>query len=245
VIDFAFCGAGRFYRAAVARAVDLFRPAVLVWQAYGRAFLLIQGVALVVFAFYFVFPGFRQAAEVVAGWKEEGGIWFAALSAMVFGGVVPELLKWKLRPPGLPAPRFSELVHQISIFGIGGVMADGFYRLQARWFGDSADWNVVLLKILVDQLLYSPFVAVPIAVLWFLWREQGYDLVATWRACRWPLLKARTLQIWTTGALFWSPLLLGLYALPAALQFIAFLFALCAWGIIFVFIARRQVSGGL
>jgi hypothetical protein len=216
-----------------------------VWQAYGRAFLLIQAVALVAFACYFAFPGFREATAVAAAWKEEGGMWFSALAAMMFGGVIPELLKWKLRPPGLPAPRFSELVHQVSIFGIGGVMVDGFYALQARWFGDAAGWDVVLLKILVDQGLYSLFVANPIAVVWFLWREQGYSLSATWRACCWPLLKARTLQIWTTGILFWSPLLLGLYALPAALQFIAFLFALCAWGIILVFIARRQVSGGL
>lgn len=217
----------------------------MVWQAYGRAFVIIQVAALTAVAGYFIFPGFQEMAAVAVRWKEEGGMLFSAVTAMVFGGVIPELLKWRLRPPGLPAPKASEVVHQVSLFGIGGVMVDVFYGLQARWFGEAAGWEVVVLKVVVDQGVYSLFIANPIAVLWFLWREQGYSLVATWRACRWPLLKARTLQIWTTGVMFWTPLLLGLYALPAALQFIAFLFALCAWGIIVIFIARRQVSGGL
>jgi len=218
---------------------------VLVWQAYGRVFVGIQAVALAVGAAYFCIPEVRGAAEVAAGWKREGGAWFAAWTSMLFGGVIPELLKWKLRPAGLPAPRAVEVVHQIGIFGIGGVMVDVFYRQQAAWFGDSAGWGVVVLKIVVDQGLYSLFVANPIAVLWFLWREQGFDPVKTVKACRWAVLKARTLQIWTTGLVFWTPLLGVLYALPAALQFVAFLFALTAWGIVLVFIARRQVAGGL
>lgn len=221
------------------------RPAILVWQAYGRVFLLIQVMALATVGGYFLFPEFRAAAERAATWKSEGGLGFAAVSAMIFGGVIPELLKWKLRPPGLPRPKMSEVAHQVALFGIAGMMVDIFYNAQARWFGDSGGWEVVLLKVAVDQGLYSLFVANPIAVVWFLWREQGYSLTATWRACRWPLLKQRTLQIWVMGVMFWSPLLPGLYALPSGLQFIAFLFALCAWGIVFVFIARRQIGGEL
>lgn len=214
----------------------------MVWRAYGPVFVGIQATAALAVAAYFLLPPVREAAEAMLRWKQAGGIWFSGIACIITGGVIPELLKWKFRPAHLPVPTPLELVHQFGIFAIGGMMVDGFYRLQAVWFGDSAAWPVLLVKIGVDQFIYSPFLANPLVVVWFLWRECGYNPVATVRACSWALLRDRTLQIWSTGVVFWPPLLIALYSLPASLQFIAFLFANCAWGIVLVFIARRQVG---
>jgi len=133
-------------------------------------------------------------------------------------------------------------VHQMAIFGICGLMVDVFYKLQGRMFGSDHDWGTLLVKIFVDQFLYSLFIPNPLVVVWFLWREKGFDLAATARALRPGLFRERVLPLWTTGLVFWIPLLLALYSLPVGLQFVAFLLANCAWGILLVFIARRQVE---
>jgi hypothetical protein len=133
----------------------------------------------------------------------------------------------------------------MGLFAIHGAMVDQFYQWQTVWFGPAEGVGILLVKIFVDQCLYSLFLANPFTVVWFLWREQGYCVGATLRSLRLGLLKERVLQIWATGLFFWSPLLLGLYALPVGLQFVAFLFANCAWGILMVFIARRQIGSGL
>lgn len=223
----------------IGRAVGwTFGPALEVWSAYGRLFVLIQGAAALVLAAWFLSPAVRGVAEVLAGWKADGGWAFAGTTAMISGGVVPELLKWKFRPPHLPAPGRVEVLHQFALFALSGVMVNGFYQLQSDWFGEGS----VLVKVAVDQLVYSPLIAAPVAVLWFLWRERGFSVRATVRAATPGLLVARVVPMWSTGLLFWTPLLFLLYALPGSLQFIAFLFAYCAWGIILVFIGRRQIG---
>lgn len=202
----------------------------------------IQAGAALFLAVYFLSPGVREACEVMASWKKAGGWWFAAIMTVISGVMIPELLKWKLRPAGLPRPTAGEFLHQAGIFAILGAMVDQFYQLQTVWFGPAAGLGILLLKIFVDQFLYSLFLTNPLTVLWFLWREQGYDGVGTLRAIRPGLFQERVLPMWATGLVFWTPLLLGLYALPVGLQFVAFLFANCAWGILMVFIARRQIE---
>jgi hypothetical protein len=223
----------------------LLQPGLRAFQTYRVLFLGIQGGAAVFLAVYFLSPGVREACGELADWKRAGGWWFASWTAMLSGVVVPELLKWKLRPPGLPNPTVGELVHQMGLFAILGAMVDQFYQWQTVWFGPAEGLGILLLKIFVDQFLYSLFITNPIAVGWFFWREHGYRMGSTLRALRPGLFRERVLPMWATGLVFWSPLLLVIYALPAALQFVAFLFANCAWGILMVFIARRQIEGGL
>jgi hypothetical protein len=224
---------------------QLLQPGVRAFRAYRVLFLGIQGAAAVFLALYFLSPEVRGFCETLADWKRAGGWWFASLMTAFSGVVVPELLKWKLRPAGLARPTAGELIHQMVLFAILGAMVDQFYQWQTVWFGPAKGLGIVLVKIFVDQFLYSLFLANPFAVAWFLWREQGYRFGATLRAFRPGLFRERVLQIWATGLFFWPPLLLGLYALPVGLQFVAFLFANCAWGILMVFIARRQIGCGL
>lgn len=220
----------------------LIEPGRRAFVAYRPLFLGIQATAGVLLAAYFLSPEMRRVCDMLVGWKEAGGTPFVVVSCIISGGVIPELLKWRLRPPGLPRPTLLELVHQMAIFGICGLMVDGFYKLQGQMFGSGHDWGTLLAKIFVDQFLYSVFIPNPIVVVWFLWREKRFDFMETVRAIRPGLIRERLLPLYATGWVFWIPILLALYSLPVGLQFVAFLLANCAWGILMVFIARRQVE---
>lgn len=221
---------------------SLVEPGWRAFQTYRPVFLGIQGAAALFLALYFLVPEVRTACDAAATWKESSGWWFGVVMAVVSGAAVPELLKWKMRPPGLPRPTVLELAHQFTLFAILGAMVDQFYQLQMAWFGATRGLGVLLLKIFIDQFIYSLLLTAPLSVVWFLWREQGYRPLATWAALRLSLFRERVLPMWATGLVFWIPLLLGLYLLPVGLQFVAFLFANCAWGILLVFIARRQID---
>jgi len=220
----------------------LTEPGRRAFTAYRPLFLGIQGTAAALLAVYFMSPDVRRACDVLVGWKDAGGTPFVVVSCILSGGVIPELLKWRLRPPGLPRPTLPELAHQMAIFGICGLMVNEFYKLQGLWFGPAHGWGILLLKIFIDQFIYSLFLPNPLVIVWFLWREKGFDLAATMRAVRPGLIRERLMPLWVTGLVFWVPLLLVLYSLPVGLQFVAFLLANCAWGILMVFIARRQVD---
>ncbi|MDX6767173.1 MAG: hypothetical protein SFU85_10325 [Candidatus Methylacidiphilales bacterium] len=228
---------------ALGFVAGLLEPGWKAFRAYRPVFLGIQSVGLLLLLAYYFLPGLAGACEALVAWKRAGGLWFAALATVVSGGVVPELLKWKMRPAGLPHPGPLELLHQMTLFAILGMMVDVFYDLQGRWFGPTTGLGVLLLKWFVDQFVYSLFLTGPLSILWFMWREHRFDPLATMRAAWSRQFIGRVLPMWATGLVFWTPLLFGLYVLPVGLQFLAFLVANCAWGILMVFIARRQIDG--
>lgn len=216
--------------------------ALLGLRLYWPAFLLIQGSALAMAFLYFNHGGVQEFCHQLGAWKLAGGWWFAAVANVISGGVVPELLKLKFRPPGLPRPTPPELLHQFTMLAVLGMSVDLFYRFQdILWAGKPAGLALAG-KILVDQFVYTPFIALFFVVIWYLWREQHFNLRATWRAATFPLVSRRVGEILVSNVLFWVPILLAVYSLPRDLQFILFLFVNAAWCILLIFIARQQVA---
>lgn len=220
----------------------LFKPGWTAFRTYWKLFVAVQICAVTMVALYYGHAGIHEWCERLAVLKVRGGLFFAAVSTLASGGLFPELLKWQFRPPHLPKPSWGELIHQVALFPLLGMLVDLFYRFQSAIFGDGLDFWTLFVKICVDQLIFSPLVGAPIWVTWFFWRESRYSLNRMVATASLDLYLSRAVPLYASSLSYWPVMLIFIYSLPAALQFPLFLFANSAWSLIAVFIARRQVD---
>ncbi|MEZ5413692.1 MAG: hypothetical protein R3F03_05195 [Opitutaceae bacterium] len=180
--------------------------------------------------------------STLAGWKAQGGLALAALANVVSGGVLPELLKRVFRPPSIKPPGALELAHQFGMWAILGITVDLFYRLQGHLFGHGTDAGTLLIKVVFDQLVFSPLAGIPFIVGWFTLYEVRYSPRAWVKAMARRSTLLHGLEVWVSCLAFWPGMLLIIYSLPQALQFTLFLFGNAAYSILLIFIARRRVG---
>ena len=171
-------------------------------------------------------------------WREAGGLWFVAGANILSGGVLPELLKARMRPADRPGPTPVDLLHLFVLMGLLGVMVVEFYAAQRAWFGSGTDPGTIAVKILCDQFGYTLFVAMPCILVWFAWKENGYTARKTLRSLNARFFRDRVPPMFVPNVIFWVPALVALYALPTGLQYLLFLFLNAAWCTLMVFIAR-------
>jgi hypothetical protein len=221
----------------------LYSPLLLALRTYWPAILIIQAIALGSVVAYYRIDTAAGFFATMAGWKAHGGLLFAALANLVSGGVLPELLKRCFRPSTIAPPKPLELAHQFVMWAVLGIAVDVFYGLQSHLFGNGTDAVTLFVKVVVDQLVFTPLVALPFIVGWFALYEVRYRPRA-WLAA---MLTRNTvlhgLQLWITCLSFWPVMLLIIYSLPHELQFSLYLFGNAAYSILLIFIARRRVTG--
>lgn len=121
-----------------------------------------------------------------------------------------------------------------------GVLVDLLYRALAALFGDSARWDVVARKLAVDQLFFSPFIAIPLATVAFMWRDYDFRFAETRTAVRQGEFVSRYVPVIITCWCFWLPTLVAVFTMPARLQFVLFLFAQAAWSLLLVHMADQE-----
>src|SRR5688572_29456695 len=145
------------------------------------AFIL-QGAMLVVLLLYYLSPACADFLNRLAHYREEYGLVFVVAAAVIAGAIVPELFVIVFFQKGRPRrENLRNLTFTIPTWGVDGILVDLMYRLNALWFGDVVTVPVVTAKILVDQLGYNPFIAAPLEVLIYEWKNEGFS----WRwVCR-------------------------------------------------------------
>ncbi len=205
--------------------------------------LIVQGLMLALLLAYFFHPPTTHLLGRLAGLKERWGYGYSAMAAIIAGAVIPELLRigvfQRLRPH---RGNLSNLVFAIPFWGFMGVVVDGFYRLQASWFGTEAAISVVLIKVLVDQFVYNPLFAAPISTAMYDWKNRGYGRrgpgacfgMGWYRDAVVPTLFA------TWGV--WIPVVTIVYSLPSLLQIPLFGFALSMWVMLFTWMSERRAA---
>jgi hypothetical protein len=225
--------------------LEIVRPAVAALRVYWPVMLLIQAAGLAVVVAYYRWNAVAELLARVARWKTEGGWLFSSLATVVSGGIAPELLKRVFRPAGISTPGAGEMAHQFVMWAWLGLLVDAFYGLQAGWFGVGNDAGTLVPKVMVDQLLYTPLVALPLIVAWLGFYEVGY------RPRRWLAIfgvremARRVLPLWAACLGFWPVMLSVVYSLPGDLQFTLFLSGNAAYSVLMIFIARRQAEAAL
>lgn len=203
------------------------------------AFIL-QGAMLVVLIAYYVSPTCADFLNRLAHYKEAHGLVFVVIAAVIAGAIVPELFVivffQRCRPR---RENLRNLAFTIPTWGVDGILVDLMYRLNALWFGDVVTVPVVTAKILVDQLGYNPFIAAPLEVLIYEWKNEGFSWRSVRRALTWDHYRDKIVPTLLATWAVWAPLMAIIYSLPYALQFPLFSIALTFWVLLLTYMTNR------
>jgi hypothetical protein len=187
--------------------------------------LWLFGCAIV--AGYFLVPSVHEALNQVAQWKTRGGLWFSAASTALFGGLIPCLIQWMAGRPSRFAATYP--LSSTLFWAAKGVEIDLLYRLQAICFGEGSGWSVIVVKTLVDQFVYVPWIGLLNVVLFYWWRDDG------WRCDRFRQRLGRywyregVVPVLVANWLVWIPAVVLIYCFPVALQLPVQNLILCFW----------------
>ncbi|CAN5396731.1 hypothetical protein BH11ARM2_BH11ARM2_10750 [soil metagenome] len=201
-----------------------------------RPFLLIQAAALVFVALFSPWPAFAQTANRAGEIKAAAGPLGAMLATAFASVALPEAAKRLTRAAGIPK---GEILFQIAVFMILGGMVDTLYRTLAVVVGNENDLRTVATKTALDMGLFAPLLAVPYSVLAFLWRDAGFSFARLRGMVRtelWPRYSAVLVTAWC----FWIPVVIGLYSLPAGIQFVLYLCTQAAWSLLLVWMSSSD-----
>jgi hypothetical protein len=183
---------------------------------------------------------FRRFLNRVAHFKNDHGVAFVVVAAVLAGAVVPELFVILFFQRGrFRRENLRNLAFTIPTWGIDGILVDLMYRLNAVWFGDVTTVWVVTAKILVDQLGYNPFFAAPAEVLVYEWKNEGFSWKSVRRAFTWEHYRDKIVPTLLATWAVWGPLMAIIYSLPFALQFPLFSIALTFWVLLLTYMTNR------
>jgi len=152
--------------------------------------------------------------------QREGGILFSMISTCLSAGVLPSVLQAKLGL--LPRPYLSNALFNTVLWALLGCAVNRLYYYQAVMFGDSADAEIIIKKVLFDQFIWNPFMCLPLLSLIFRWRDHEFSL-KRWKQIAQPRAWAlgytsMLITIWGT----WLPGTSVVYSFPSELQIPAF-----------------------
>lgn len=201
--------------------------------------LIVQATMVALLVAYHLVPVVREFLEQQAEVKGRWGYGYSALSGVVAGGVLPELLRVFVFQKGKPSrANLREFAFAAPFWAFMGMAADLLYRWQAVWFGDEATPASVVPQVLVDQFLYNPLFAAPVTVWAYAWKNSG----CRWRG-RWftpGYYRDHIVPTLVANWGVWIPLVTVLYALPEPVQIPMFALALALWVMIYGWMAREQ-----
>lgn len=201
---------------------------------------LIQLAVLLVLLAYWWHAPTRVVLARIAEWKSLYGYAFTFALVSVAGAVVPELFRVLHFQRGGPTrENLQNLVFGVPFWGVMGVCADTLYRLQAVWFGSEPTAGVVLLKMAVDQFIYTPLFGTAAIVWAYEWRRSGFVISDPRYAFSAGFYRARILPSVIAGWGVWIPTITLVYCLPTLLQLPVSALATCFWSLL---VAYMQVA---
>lgn len=201
---------------------------------------ILQAAMLALLIAYYLSPACAGFLNRLAQYKQEHGLFFVVTAAVVAGAIVPEIFvivffqRGRFRKENLRNLQFT-----IPTWAIDGILVDWMYRLNVVWFGDITTVGVVTAKILVDQLGYNPFIAAPLEVLVYEWKNDGFSWASVRRALTWDHYRDKIVPTLLATWAVWGPLMAIIYSLPFALQFPLFSIALTFWVLLLTYMTNR------
>lgn len=227
------------------RLAPYLRPGLQAIRSHWIPFCLVQACSLTLVLLYYHHEPFMKACSVIGEWKSKGGLLAAALATVIGGALAPEIAKLasgQLKLSDFNRSYAGNILSACAFYVINGILVDLFYQLQTVLFGDDPGVITVLCKIAMDQFVFSAFLMLPIAVIFFLWVEERLSFPRCARRLDMELMRRRGLSLLLPNWVYWIPMTACIYALPSDLQFPLFTTALAAWSLIFISVARRPDS---
>ncbi len=205
--------------------------------------LMLQALMGCFLAAYLLHDGTRVFLARVGESREEMGYLFSLVTYLVSGAVLPELLRVFFFQRGRASlDNLRSILTAAPCWGIMGLVVDFFYRCQNAWFGTGNEWSVVLLKIAVDQLVYSPFFANPVITGYFTLRAGGFRRGAFEFVFSRAFLAEKWLPVQIAGWGVWIPGVALVYSMPPQLQIPVAVLIHAFWVLILTTLTRRRSS---
>ncbi len=189
--------------------------------------LILQGVALAIALAYYFHPPTRAALEDLSDFRVRTGFTYSIVATAVFGGLIP-CLYLALNPATRGRYTVAQSAVLTAFYAYKGFEVDLWYRVLARVVGEDASVQTVVVKMLLDQLVYCPLFAVPVTVLFYAWVETAFNRRAVARdlsAGRW--YPRRVVPVLISNLGVWVPTVCIVYSLPTSLQIPLFNLVLC------------------
>lgn len=202
-------------------------PALALW---------IMGLTLVIA--YYQWEGAAIAFDRIGQWKLRTSPWFAMLSTALFGSLVP----WVVGSLLLPAEKRQSLRRVPLLFlfwALHGWQVDRLYQFQSVLFGSELSAKTIVAKTLVDQFVWSPFLATPQVLLFYLFSEQNHSPTRFKEALGRTGFFQRLIPLLLANWVVWIPSVALIYLFPLPLQLPLQNIILSLWCLILIFFAKN------
>ena len=219
-----------------------------VWRAglRGARANLVPGLALQVFAValvlaYYRWPVAEAALRETTAWRGRFGVLFPIGITTLFGGVIP-FLYLRVQRATRAAHPWRDLWFFAGYWAYRGFEIDLFYRLLAHTVGTGHDVGTLAVKVCLDQFVYCSLVAVPVMVLAFGWRAEGYSWSRLRTRMRGRFLRHEMLPLYIANCAIWIPAVTAIYALPLPLQLPLCNVVLCFYTLLVAHFSAHQAQ---
>lgn len=180
--------------------------------------LALQAGALALVLAYYNHAATRAWFERLTAFRAEEGFIFGIISTGLFGGLIP-LLYLRSRCATRGRYTWAQGLALIVFWAYKGLEIELFYRFLARFVGEQADLTTITTKMVIDQFIYCPLLAVPLTVIAYAWvdsRQGGTPVMEDFRQPHW--YGRRVLPFLISNLGVWVPTVCLIYALPTPLQ---------------------------
>ena len=203
--------------------------------------LLIQFLVGLTVLFYLVNPGFKSWMDGVAEWKNGLGLFFPLASGFIAGGFLPEVAKFALRRlKHFDRKWLTDTLYTGFFYGVITLLVFGLYLFLDRWLGPTTNWMILGQKVVIDQLVFSPLISMPVGVAAFGFRDAGYKSSYWKDFFTWKFYRGRVAPALVMCWSFWGPVVTAIYILPENLQIVVSAGCQAAWSLLFVFLVRTN-----
>ena len=189
--------------------------------------LILQAVALAIALAYYFYAPVRNALEDLSAFRVSTGFAYSIVATGFFGGVLPCLYLYA-QPATRGRYSFAQCTALTAFWAYKGLEVDLLYKVLAKTVGADTSVQTVTTKMILDQFIYCPLLAVPLTVVVYAWIETRFDARSVWadlRTPRWYQRRAIPLLISNLGV--WVPTVCIVYSLPTSLQIPLFNLVLC------------------
>jgi len=203
--------------------------------------LIVQSLMLAVLLAYYFHPPMQRWLDQLAELKSSWDYGYTALSSIVAGALIPEMLRILVFQKGsMRRKNLSNLIFSVPFWCFMGVTVDYFYRCQGDWFGTAATLPIVAKKVVVDQFLYNPLFAAPFTTWLYDWKNRSYRFAGT--GVFFTAVYYRDTVVPTLFATWgvWIPIVSILYSLPSLLQIPLFGLALSLWVMLYTWMSEQR-----
>jgi hypothetical protein len=179
--------------------------------------IIVTIAALIVIAYYQI-PAVSTSLDGLVKFRQQFGVWFAMVASAIGAGIIPGVYLLMLGRSRKGIRGAVDLLFTCLVWAITAFAIDQFYIFQAWLWGSAANLQVLIGKMLIDQLIFTPLIGVQIPAIGFRLLDLNYDLAALWHDFRHDWLIGVTTPILIACWLTWVPGTLVIYSLPLPLQ---------------------------